>query len=242
MPKYNLDEMELPEFKVENIHTGNWENAIRGMRNPKKSHHLSNSFWSDGRYILCNNDYELAMKLAIAGSDHGKFLRQINLSFDLTAGWNFWKEYSTYKIGTTENSTSMMHTLFDEELTVDNFSWNELTPFRERFLDHANKLINTVKDYDKQIKELAIQIKGTSDDWSIRKKIEDIKEERYYKWRELNDDMIGSYLYTRTCDLNYEVARNMYSSRNNHKMLEWHLLCETFEQLPYSGLITTPSK
>ena len=48
----------------------------------------------------------------------------------------------------------------------------------------------------------------------------------------------SSYNQRRTVMLNYEVLANMYKSRRNHKLDEWHTFCDWIESLPYSELIT----
>ena len=48
----------------------------------------------------------------------------------------------------------------------------------------------------------------------------------------------SSYNQKRTVMLNYEVLANVYKSRKDHKLDEWHTLCHWIERLPYSELIT----
>jgi hypothetical protein len=188
------------------------------------------------------NDHDLAMRLATAGSDHGKYLRQIEVSMDIEAAWMWWKQYATYKVGTVENSTSMMHTLFKKDLAASNFCWTKVTPFREKFLEHVTDLVEDIKKLDEKIKEITKGLKNSADDWQDRKEMKILQKKRYEKWRELNEDMSGSYSYKRTCALNYEVLRNMYHVRKTHKLVEWHIFANVIEDLPYSELIITPRK
>ena len=48
----------------------------------------------------------------------------------------------------------------------------------------------------------------------------------------------SSYNQRRTVMLNYEVLRNQYHARKNHKLDEWHDYCKMLEALPHSDLIT----
>ena len=250
-----LIDNESPKFKVENANTFNWMNAIRGMRNPKKSYNKIDSYYEIAKlpdhtlkegdkitedtikthFVMGENDYDLAMRLATAGSDHGKFLRQIEISMDITAGWMFWKQYATYKVATVENSTSMMNTLGDEKLKPKHFCWDRLTAYREGMLKHLNHVIKQIEHFKEEIKD-----QQPADTWKERKKVKELKDLKKKAWRELNEDMPGSFLYKRTCTLNYEVARNMYHARKGHKLVEWTLFRSCLDKLPYSELITEP--
>ena len=133
-------------MKFENIRVMNFENALRGMRNPKESWHLSDSYfglesvdnisertngqdyqiiYQDGEIAefasIGPNDMKLAQNLIKAGSEHRKFIRQIFVSVDITAPIYWWKEFDTYKVGTVANSTSTMHKLMSKPITIDCF-------------------------------------------------------------------------------------------------------------------------
>ena len=72
-------------MKFENTYVGNFEGAIRGMRNPLASWNNSDSEWDGENYIIGENDLKLAQRLIKAGPEHRKFLRQIFVSVDITA-------------------------------------------------------------------------------------------------------------------------------------------------------------
>lgn len=57
-------------------------------------------------------------------------------------------------------------------------------------------------------------------------------------WWQMIQLLPSSYNQRRTVMLNYEVLANMYKSRRNHKLDEWHTFCDWIESLPYSELIT----
>jgi hypothetical protein len=165
------------------------------------------------------NDMKLAMTLTLAGSDHSKFLRQIFVSMDITAPDYWFKEFDTYKVGTVANSSSTMHKLGTRLLTKDDFSFDFIDENRDDMIGDLNAVIRQYQHYKESDEELAKEY-----------------------WRYLIQNLPMSFNYLRTCTMNYAVLRNMYHSRKNHKLVEWHEFCRMIESLPYSELITTPSK
>lgn len=189
----------------------NLENAIRGARNPLASWEKSDSFYNDdGEFILGDADLSLATRLAKAGSDHRKFIRQIFVSVDITAPLYWWKEFDTYKVGTVANSTSTMHKIHAKPITSDDFSTDHLTPESERFF-------NLMVDYLE----------------SVRLEYMETKDKAL--WYDLITLLPESYEQTRTVTMNYENLVNMYHARKNHKLDEWHTFCDDFVlTLPYA--------
>jgi hypothetical protein len=204
-------------IKLNNISVMNFDNAIRGMRNPLNSWDRSDSFWDvssiDDTFILGENDLALAMKLANAGSDDRKFLRQIFVSVDILAPFYWWKEFDTYKVGTVANSCSTMHKIHEKEFTLADFSWEQLD-------EPGLQLLEATIDYLNH----------------NRKNFVATKDKRY--WHNMIQILPTSYNQLRTVTLNYEVLRNMYHARKHHKLDEWRELCKRIESLPYSCLIT----
>lgn len=198
-------------IKISNVGTFNLEGALRGMRNPLESHSKSDSKYiydpheQDFNYMIGKQDLALASRLANAGSDHGKFLRQIFVSLDITAPLYWWKEFDTYKIGTVANSTSTMHRLGSRDLTDKDFSWDSLSKFQLNYLKYINELIHI---------------------WR-----EDKSETNF---RNMIQNLMDNYNQTRTITLNYAVLRNQYVARKNHKLLEWRSFCEWIKTLPYA--------
>lgn len=116
-------------LKVERISVMNMENAIRGARNPLNSWDRMDSYYDeDGNFVLGENDLSLAVRLAKAGSDHRKYLRQIMVSMDITAPLYWWKEFDTYKVGTVANSTSTMHKIHAKSFEREDFSCDKMSP------------------------------------------------------------------------------------------------------------------
>jgi hypothetical protein len=213
-------------IKVENIEVFNFEGALRGMRNPLESWEKSDSYYDkNNTYIVGEEDMKLALKLVKAGTEHAKFTRQIFVSMDIIAPDYWWKEYSTYKIGTTENSTSTMHRLTIRLLTEDDFSWDKFyIESKSRDEVYYNLVINNFKKNTlNSLNELILRYQETKD-----KRI----------WRAIIQNLPMGFNYLRTCSMNYQVLRNMYFQRRHHKLSEWRDFCRVIEKLPYSELIT----
>lgn len=204
-------------IKIEKTDVFGWESAIRGMRNPMNSWEKTDSrfdgFGEADGYCVGENDLSLMKKLIKAGSDHSKFMRMINVTTDITAPLYWWKEYDTYKVGTVANSCSTMHKIHDKEFTIDDFSHEHLAPV---VIDHLNETIGVLNFY----RNIYNEDKSKS------------------AWWQMIQLLPTSYNQKRTVQLNYAVLRNMYHSRKNHKLDEWHTFCEWVESLPYSELIT----
>ena len=223
-------------LKIENTEVLGWEHAIRGMRNPMNSWEKSDSHscgtcgdcdncidYEDCPYgydylktIVGPNDHTLMMRLRNSGTDHRKFMRMITVYLDITAPLYWWKEFDTYKVGTVANSCSTMHKIHEKEFTLEDFS--------------CEKLYDPIGDLRPIVDRL------------------NVYRERYLETKDKNDwwQMIqllpSSYNQKRTVMLNYEVLANIYKSRRNHKLDEWHTFCDWIEKLPYSELITGNEK
>ena len=217
-------------IQIEQTETYGWESAIRGMRNPMNSWDKSDSFWDltsvDDNYVIGDNDHDLMMLLAKAGSDHSKFMRMINVTADITAPLYWWKEYDTYKVGTVANSCSTMHKIHAKELTLDDFSHEHLIP------TGLSQLRRTIADLN-SYREMFIEWDEQSE--TIRAAFGNEKKKA---WMQMIQLLPTSYNQKRTVQLNYAVLRNMYHSRKNHKLDEWRAFCEWVETLPYAELIT----
>ncbi len=197
-------------LKVERISVCNMENAIRGARNPMNSWARMDSYYNEkGEFILGENDLTLASKLAVAGSDHRKFLRQIIVSMDITAPLYWWKEFDTYKVGTVANSTSTMHKIQAKEFSRDDFSCDRMT-------DDALAVLDSVINY----------LEGE------RVKFNETKNREH--WHNMIQLLPSSFNQMRTVSMNYEVLINIYYARKSHKLAEWHVLCDAIKSLPYA--------
>lgn len=227
-------------LKVENVEVLGWEHAIRGMRNPKNSWAKSDSGpeCPYGKEKCCGecqqnfcigpNDKQLMMALRNAGTDHRKFMRMITVYLDITAPLYWWKEFDTYKVGTVANSCSTMHKIAEKEFTLENFSCEHLLSYwgEEKVNPTIIYPCTPMQHLNQTIACLNV----------CRKKYLETKDKKY--WWQMIQLLPSSYNQRRTVMLNYEVLANIYKSRRNHKLDEWHTLCDRIESLPYSALIT----
>ncbi len=197
-------------LKVERISVMNMENAIRGARNPLNSWDRMDSYYDeDGNFVLGENDLSLAVRLAKAGSDHRKYLRQIMVSMDITAPLYWWKEFDTYKVGTVANSTSTMHKIQAKKFAREDFSMEKLTG---KSLEVMDSVISCLEE--ERLKFIETKDKAS--------------------WINMIQLLPSSYNQMRTVTMNYEVLINMYYARKSHKLSEWHILCDAIAALPYA--------
>ena len=246
-------------IKIEETETYGWEAAIRGMRNPMNSWDKSDSYPAvncgkcgkierEGcckkedrdctgfeEYALGPNDLDLMSRLCAAGTDHRKFMRMIAVYCDITAPLYWWKEFDTYKVGTVANSCSTMHKIHDKEFTIDDFSHEYLMS------SGAPTRLNVDKTFeDESCNELSFDhygaLLGVVKSLNFARDMYLLHGEKKYWWQMIQL-LPSSYNQKRTVMLNYEVLANMYKSRKNHKLDEWHDFCDWIKTLPYSELI-----
>ena len=231
-------------IKIEETETYGWKAAIRGMRNPKNSWDKSDSkqlpdmLMDEQTYVPAHfeigpNDLDLMTRLCNAGTDHRKFMRMIVVYCDITAPLYWWKEFDTYKVGTVANSCSTMHKIHDKRFSVDDLS-------REYVWDDCIKRPKTqivgTEDDNEYLDDAEIFIYTIGMLNELRDMYINTKDKRY--WYKMIQLLPSSYNQKRTVMLNYEVLANIYKSRKNHKLDEWHDFCDWIKTLPYSELIT----
>ncbi len=199
-------------LKVERTSVMNMENAIRGARNPMNSWARMDSHYDEkGDFVMGQNDLDLAKRLAHAGTDHRKFLRQIFVSVDIIAPLYWWKEFDTYKVGTVANSTSTMHKIHTKIFERDDFSHDRLDEGGLAALDAVIAYLE-----------------------SEREKFVADKSDRQ-SWHNMIQMLPSSYNQMRTVTMNYENLINIYYARRAHKLAEWHVLCDWIMSLPYAA-------
>ena len=224
-------------IKVEHIDTWGFEHAIRGMRNPLNSWERSDSSFGyeaySGEFVpnvkIGENDLDLMHRLYVGGQPHRKYLRQIFAVMDITAPLYWWKEFDTYKVGTTANSCSTMHKITAKEFTLDDFSHEHL--------------MNDVKSAGTELVDtagLGTDIIVTPLSWlnitigclnNYRKMCVETKDKNW--WWQLIQLLPSSYNQRRTVSMTYENVMNMLDYRENHKLDEWREFCEILRGLPY---------
>lgn len=233
-------------LKIENTEVVGWEAAIRGMRNPMNSWEKSDSRFSllddcgdcthcNLRFDECNeqqigpNDLDLMNRLRNAGTDHRKFMRMITVYLDVTAPLYWWKEFDTYKVGTVANSCSTIHKIHSKEFTLEDFSCEHL--YAEDEID-GMYYSTTAEEEFTSTDVLKVVIESLNNYRKMYLATKDKKD-----WWQMIQLLPSSYNQRRTVMLNYEVLANIYKSRRNHKLDEWHTFCDWIESLPYSELI-----
>lgn len=228
-------------IKFEKADVWGFEHAIRGMRNPMNSWERSDSYPAVDcgkcgiveREGFCNpkehdcsqfetyeigqNDYDLMARLIKGGSEHRKFLRQIFVSVDITAPLYWWKEFDTYKVGTTANSQSTMHKIHSKPIELSDFSIDDFEINNEGiYLEDC--FINVIADCE-----------------MLRQRYMETKDKRY--WRGLVQLLPDSYNQKRTLTMSYENLLNMLKQRKSHKLDEWREFCDWIFTLPNSHIL-----
>ena len=214
------------------------EFVIEGMRNPMNSWDKSDTCFGNVECYECTyhpvgikceltcyrqqhkigpNDLSLMQKLSKAGTDHRKFMRMMPVCVRITAPLYWWKEFDTYKVGTVANSCSTMHKITEKEFAISDFSTDHLLP-------KSSRLMFDIVDELNHYRNLYLNYKDP--------------EKKKEAWWQLIQLLPSSYNQTRNITLNYEVLANIYPSRCNHKLDEWHGFCDWIETLPYHELIT----
>lgn len=242
-------------LKIENTEVVGFEAAIRGMRNPMNSWDKSDTNWqthfgddrvlvtdskfmSDSELIIGSNDLNLMTRLRNAGTDHRKFMRMITVYLDITAPLYWWKEFDTYKVGTVANSCSTMHKIADKEFDVNDFSHEHIEELDgDEYNMSYDWLLRTTDILNYYRKKYNTASEKLSRDITDAERKHVLAQQKLFWWQMIQL-LPSSYNQRRTVMLNYEVLANIYKSRRNHKLDEWHIFCDWIERLPYSELIT----
>lgn len=248
--------MRNPMNSWENSDSG-WDEIYRIGDVEEQARYIEVENSGEYEYYLGPNDADLMKRLRNAGTDHRKFMRMIAVYVDLTAPLYWWKEFDTYKVGTVANSCSTMHKIAAKEFTIDDFScehlfgpddmlkWDERKDIAK---DNALAAVNVDGDWcyftPKGYIQMTCNILNHYRQKYLEAQKKPMKEEakraglvKQYWWQMIQL-LPSSYNQRRTVMLNYEVLANIYKSRRNHKLDEWHTFCDWIEGLPYSELIT----
>lgn len=207
-----------------------WKSIIMGMRNPLNSWEKSDSQFWPAHMRLGEKDKDLMIRLANGGSVHAKYRRMITVYVDITAPLYFWKEADTYRMGVEKNSCSTMHKIHAKEFTLEDFSCEHLI---KRDGDYWNwDIAAGPESVSAPLDILEITIDALN---TYREKYIETKDKKY--WYQMIQLLPNSYNQKRTVMMNYEVLTNIYHSRKDHKLDEWHVFCDWIKTLPYSVLI-----
>ena len=212
-------------IKIENVDVYGWDAAIRGARNPMNSWNQSDTSYGTGEtnVEIGPRDLKLLRNLANAGPDHGKYLRMVTVTMDITAPLYWWKEFDTYKVGTVANSCSTMHKIHAKPFELDDFS-------HEHLWDDPGK---DDDGYTAELDVLGLVIEMLN---SNRTLYNTTKNKKY--WYNMIQLLPSSYNQRRTVFLNYQVLKSLYHARRLHKLDEWRSFCKFILTLPHSELIT----
>ena len=227
-----------------------WGIVMEGMRNPMNSWDRMDSYITNvedyetletgnSKFIMGDNDYDLAKRLRDGGPVHAKYRRMIPVFVTITAPLYWWKEFDTYKVGTVVNSCSTMHKIHAKVFTLEDFSTEHLIGndvvrdllYDEVMVPDEEQDGNIINWAPIDILEFTIKALNT-----YRKAFLETKDEKY-RWQMIQL-LPSSYNQKRTVMLNYEVLANIYKSRKDHKLDDWHTFCHWIDELPYSELIT----
>lgn len=208
----------MSNIEISDVNVSGFDAAIRGMRNSRKSREKSDSWIIEdgGIHELGPKDLKLAGNLARIGGSEAKFRRMIHVSMDIKAPLYWWKQFDTYKIGTTANSESTMFTITDKEFEIGDFALDVLNSAQAGM--HLMKTIDVLNElrtlYLKEDNNAAV---------------------KWMYWKDIIRTLPESYLQLRTVDLNYEVLARIYKERLHHKLNEWGIFCKCIvNELPYS--------
>lgn len=230
-----------------------WKSVIMGARNPMNSWDRSDSAschrdllrdcktcvhgpiekcWRKG-FDIGPNDFDLMMRLRNAGTDHRKFMRMLPVIVTITAPLYWWKEFSTYKVGTVSNSCSTMHKIQAKEFTLEDFSCEHLLPSSKM------TLLNTIADLN-HWRDIYVN-GGNITFYNNQTGVEVLPKDKRIWWQMIQL-LPSSYNQRRTIMMNFEVLANIYKSRKDHRLNEWRELCDWIKTLPYSELIVGDDK
>lgn len=152
----------------------------------------------------------VAFRLADRDGGHNKFLESMQVWINIKAARYFWQEFDTYRVGTTKQSESTIHTICRTKLSQEDFEH----PIYNLTLDYINKLIDNYNNTEIDLTE---------------------KNEIF---KSIKANLPEGYLQRRIVCTNYKVLRNIIWQRRNHRLNEWHQFIDTLKtDLEYSDLL-----
>lgn len=202
-----------------------WEIVVEGARNSFNSWDKMDSRRQEcsNEFIIGENDMELLKKLSKGRGSDSKFRRMLPVWITINAPLYWWKEFDTYKVGTTSNSCSTMHKIAAKKFEIDDFSTEHLNSNDIRVscgqIIPAMGMMCLVRLLN-QCRERYLKTKSKAD------------------WWQMIQLLPSSYNQRRTVMLNYEVLAKIFAERHNHQLDEWKDFCKWIECLPYSEIIT----
>lgn len=149
-----------------------------------------------GFSLSYNSTVERAKQLfptfAFKQGGENKFLESIMIWLDVTAPRFWWQEADTYRVGTTKQSASTMHTVMKKELTNDDFEY----PIHEDILKELNYNI-----------------------WCYNDLSSSPAKESYFL--AIKNILPEGFLQRRIWMMSYKTLQNIYNQRKNHRLPQW---------------------
>lgn len=203
------------QIKTDRVEVFGFGAAMRGMRNPWDSHAKADTFCETPG----PKDLALAKKL-LRSSEERKYLRFIQVWYDLTLPLHMWSQFDTYKMGVVRNSCSTMNCLA---------------------VDRVNKMTRYLRKDD--FYQGDVSYHAVSELNTLAAQWKENKEERDEILLSMKNRLPSGYLLRATVNSNYEMLFNAYFQRRKHRLKPWHDVCNWIESLPYmSEFIEEKSK
>ena len=198
--------------------------AIKAMRNPMNSWAKSDSYethiedvetlqTAPFEFFIGDNDMGLMQRLTNAGVEHRTFARMVQVWVTIDAPLYWWKEADRYTVGKTQVSCSTMHKIHAKEFVMEDFSVENIVGME------AHRAMQSVINALNRTREDYLQ------------EADPVKKKQL--WETLIQLLPSSYNQMRTINMTYEVCMKMWKERHNHKLKEWHTMCDWILELPY---------
>lgn len=240
------------KMSIETIEVSGFKGAVHGMRKSYRTEAKSDSVFRDGKSYLGKKDLTLMKTLMRGCGAEAKFARCIHVQAEINAPLLFWKQIDTYKVGTTRLSDSTMHNITKEMITPEMFAADCVMnhPMSLSFAGRATSRTAFMLTLQ-TIEMLRIEYMRAKNTIIDKEFVDTYGQEEFDKAVKARSDIMSmcerqifemlpdSFLMNSVVDLNYQVLRNIYFTREGHKLKEWQIFREWIETLPYSEIITT---
>jgi hypothetical protein len=175
-------------MQVKVLREAGYDEALRGMAYSFKDRAAPVEEWWEGQRERAE---KRAPKLAPMDGGHNKFLESIQVWIDVEACRAFWSEYDTYRVGTTKQSESTMHTLSKRPPTQEDFEEGTLPEVVQTFKmvwELYNKDITILKE---NLPEGFLQRRIVCTNYKVLKNILQQREgHRYKRWQVFIDEIV----------------------------------------------------
>lgn len=104
----------------------------------------------DPETVIYERMKNVAMRTARKGGSHAKWLESVCVWLDIVAPRYWWQEFDTYRVGTTKQSESTMHTIKKRLLVQEDFEYRLPT----EYLAFLNEALQSDRENIENIKNL----------------------------------------------------------------------------------------